>query len=180
MWKRSPETQRRYNRLHQLKVFLREGKIDRAKEYAQKWGFDTEDPKIMAIPARPVALPLHEQLSEERAILLSQMPPPVGFEEAISELAAPAPVPIQVPEVPIYPDFKQARDPLPAGVYYAKVTGVFPNCLMKKIQFEDTGDRAMLLVTRRLSDKCLGRVYPVCEAADTNYKGQFFKIWRRE
>jgi hypothetical protein len=192
-WKRSPEVQRQYNRLHQLKVFIRNGHMERAKEYAAEHGLDINDPKVAYIPKEmdpiPTAVPIAERLSEERAYLMMQMAPSLveKVEEQASAAREPAPERIKTREDQAreenavrdsykYPDFVPPRDPVPAGVEYALVTGEYGNSLMKKIQF-DNGMRATLHVTRRMADKVLHRTFPVTENPDNRQGG--FVIWNR-
>jgi hypothetical protein len=192
-WKRSPEVQRQYNRLHQLKVFIRNGHMERAASYAAEHGLDLNDPKVAYIPKEmdPIvtAPPLSESLSEEKAYLMMQMAPSLVAEVARDESLTVTP---RAPALSLeerakrdnrerdsykYPDFVPPREPVPSGVEYALVTGEYGSPLMKKIQF-DNGLRAVLHVTRRMADKVLHKTVPVIENPDNRQAG--FVIWIRK
>ena len=83
-----------------------------------------------------------------------------------------------------YPDFKPARDPVPEGVRYARISAEYANRIMKVIVFEDDGSIGRLFMGLqeqrdwiRRKGRLIGQTFPV--EKNTNPQQEGFRIWKR-
>lgn len=202
-WKRSAEVQRQYNYAQVLKKLVAKGDLVKARAYAVGRGLDM--PGEEGAEPKPLWQTLQEaaMLEEKVALLPKRVFEPVLRQEhpgalasphthgiydesqgrrdliVVPQLVASGPLPPPGPgESVTYPDFKPARDPLPALVQYAEIVNGFANPLMRRVKF-DSGEHAILWVTRKQGARIRhGDTVPVCENADNMQQG--WVVWRPE
>lgn len=116
--------------------------------------------------------------------------------EGALNLATGTPVPVEAPTAPDaadfkYPDFRPIRDPLPEGVFYAKIKRELGHELQKVVTYEDDFHlpehkrrEALLWITlREQADyvtkrgRLIGQVVAIERNPDDRQGG--FRLWRR-